>query len=811
MDPVSRKAALTTSVVKGGQGNVARAAIGGTKNQVQSQETPVSPQQPKLDSSRVDAFGVETTTRADGTVAKKAQSGVELEVAQDGGRTLSFAGGESFRLSEDKIEVVGGEAKSAALVTNQEGIELLSFIDKSGHQVQVDPETLTYEVLNKRGDTAQVFHTDGTQDLVAFGTFRGPDGKHQEYEKRARFDQQGNLVENAGFEGLQARDGKISFQLGEGKVSRSLARSLPGQPPIEEPKTQETSVAASNSAPIALLAEDPVMLDSIASTSPPPAAQAPVAPTTTPGAKESSPELFPGLPKYGPGFFDPSGASEGVNFVSTPSGMTVRTEGNTRSFALPNGDMFRTDGTNVEVLGDAPRAKNARIVTEDGRQLLAYSDKNRNSYQLDVNNGNYSVTNPNGTLKQQVSSDGSRAFEARSTHTTEAGSKAHSFHRAVFSPDGALVEKQGFENLEVGEKSLVYTLPNGESSVKNLVEPTPLRYSEPKPDAPGVREGWGEAQSAFDAILGRSSVGGTPTAAPVTEAGDSASPTEMAKSGLSRTTLPDGSVMTRLPSGISFTDNGEQSFATDSDGNRLEVLRREAPTSSGYYLYTKSQDGVGYTISPDHLDMLVESKDGKVHQLVAEDGLVDTHIKDGPNTHVHQLDTNRMQQVASPGVRADIRTPNRLYIDSPDNRSYELPHPLPTMPAGPAPWGATPGGPPPGWTPGEGTPFQGGVKPSFWERLKGAFTGENPWEMNGPQGTQFGGFPGPGPYSSGPIHPSGMPGYQMRYDPVSQQIHEMERTTRMMNTLSMVNIGISSLGMLSFMPSMFYPFGGGFF
>ena len=90
-------------------------------------------------------------------------------------------------------------------------------------------------------------------------------------------------------------------------------------------------------------------------------------------------------------------------------------------------------------------------------------------------------------------------------------------------------------------------------------------------------------------------------------------------------------------------------------------------------------------------------------------------------------------------------------------------------------------------------PHQNGVKPSFWERIKGAFTGDNPWDNQ----TAHHGAP---PYVGG------MPSSHHHYDPMTQQMHEMNRMNKFMNTMTMVNMGVSTLSLLA-MPTMFF---GGF-
>ncbi|MCA9781853.1 MAG: hypothetical protein KC800_34280, partial [Candidatus Eremiobacteraeota bacterium] len=441
-----------------------------------------------------------------------------MDISQEGERSISLEG-HSFKMKDGNIEVLGGSAKEVSVSNdNKEGSDIISFKDKSGDLVQVEPDSMTYSVTRKSHSAAgvtQVFYSNGDQEVTAFGY-----GDGKPYEKTAMFDEKGSLLGQQGFGELKTGAQEISFDVGGNAVKRSLARPLPGQEAVA-PQAKEAAKPAEgavNAAPTSLLAEGPSLLALPSGVTPgilqsggkteqapaqQPKVETPSVQADTPQAQPKTQDSpFPDMPKFDAGFFDMKNDSESVVMNQTQSGVVVREEGGTRSFKLPTGDMFRTDGESVEVLGDKSRAKNARVVVEDGNQLLAFRDKNRNNYQLNVNTGDISITNSNGTLKQSLNADGTQEFEARSTHTTDAGSKEHSFHKAKFGADGTLVEKSGFDHLEVGEKSLVHTLPNGEVSVRNLMEPTSVRYNEPKPDAPGVEQGWGDSQSAVDAILG---------------------------------------------------------------------------------------------------------------------------------------------------------------------------------------------------------------------------------------------------------------------------------------------------------------------
>ena len=860
MSKVSHNPAVKTAVLQGGQANVNRMGAGGGAKKAEKQQQAVAAPSTQT-SNTTSEGGVKTTTKPDGSVSKQAESGLQMESSTDGSRTISFGDSdEKLKIADGKVEVTGGGAKSAEFTKTEDGLELISFLDKKGNQVQVDPDSMTYEVLNKKQTVAQVFHPDGHQEVVAFGTHRSADGTHTEYQKRALYDKQGALVNQEGFDNLQAKDGKISFSLGDGVATRTLARPLPGQPEVtESPKAESAAGAKDNSAATApLLAEQPLLLtgpekpllleykpESGKSTSSEPVQQqlpmdlpevkapenkvAPEAPKAEPKAENAPQQLelpldpkqrLARLKEISADFFNPEKAGPDVSIQETPSGLVTRSDAETIAYSLPTGDKFRTDGEQVAVLGENPRAKNARLVQEDdGRILLSYNDKNRNSYQMNMQTGELEISNADGTMRQFVRADGSQAFEARSVHTTEAGSVRPSFHRAEFDAEGNLVRKQGFEDLKVGDKHLEYKLPNGNPTVRNLFTKTGVKFDEGEAKAAQAKQQAAKDEWNIDALV-ESVIGKVPgKSGPETsnqvdggakmDAPLAASPFEkpqFAPSGMSRTTLPDGSTMTRLPNGITITD-GEKISAKDADGNPLQVIKREVPSQGTYVLYAKSKEGHGYTIAPDHLDMITESKDGKVHQLVTEQGQILTNIQDGKNQHLHNFEMSNMMETASPGVRSDIRTPNRLFIDGPEGRSYELPHALPSPQNSMTqrPYGQLPPGHP-----------QPGYKPSFWDKAKAFFKGE-PMPDGGPQqmgpGPQGAYAPGPQGYYNQQYHHQQppqfgqMPGSHYHYDHGAQEIRQMERMGKVMSTVSWVGLGLTALSTFT-MPGLFFPFGG---
>lgn len=851
MSKIGPKNAVTAAkVAKTGQTNVTRVGAGAGKQTQKQQATVTSPGGNTNRTSN--SGGIQTTTKPDGSTTKKADSGLQFDKSTDGTRTISFGNSEEkLKLSGDDVEVTGGGAKNAQYTRTEDGMELISFNDAKGNTVQVEPESMTFEVLNKKQTVAQVFHPNGNQEVVAFGTHRSPDGTHTNYEKRALFDKEGGLVDQEGFDNLKSKGGKISFQLGEGTATRTLARPLPGQPEVAEAPKQESKAVKTESAPVSLLAEQPLLLtgpeqpkllEYKPETGKPEQMKLPMdmpevktpakpevaeAPKNSNQADTSSKQLelpldkkpVPTEPKeklawlkdVSNDYFNPKNPGPDVEISESPSGVIRRTDGEgdsaTLSFSLPTGDKFRTDGDQIAVLGDNPRAKSPQLAQEDdGRVLLSFKDKQRNSYQFDVNSGDIQISSPDGKRRQVIGGDGSESFEMTSVHKTEAGSVRESTHKVSFDSDGKLVSKEGFDNLKVGDKHLEYTLPNGQPTVRNLFSNTKVKHNDadmPKTQsAPApAADDWGGADSIVNSVLGKTTAptqteqaaGPTQTNAPL-----EASPFEKPKfapSGMSRTKLPDGSTMTRLPNGITITD-GEKISAKDKDGSPLQVIKREVPSQGTYVLFAKGKDGHGFTIAPDHMDMIAESKDGKVHQLVTEKGQILTNIKDGPNQHLHNFEMGNMMETASPGVRSDVRTPNTLYIDGPEGRSYELPQPLPSPQSGMTsrPYGQAPPNHP-----------QPGYKPSFWDKTKAFFKGEPiPQAAPGPNGPQ----PNSNQYHhQQPPQFGQMPGSCHSYDHGANEMRQMQRMTSVMSTVSWVGLGLTALSTFA-MPGMFFPYGG---
>lgn len=321
----------------------------------------------------------------------------------------------------------------------------------------------------------------------------------------------------------------------------------------------------------------------------------------------------------------------------------------------------------------------------------------------------------------------------------------------------------------------------------------------------GVAQEWGSALALAESMLKPKLT--------------SPSPPGVAR-GLVREPLADGSgFVSTLPNGIRIVD-GSVALAFDASGHPLEVSRWDKPapppateTSPGiagsgdpasgtvdpltstlpdtpgpavdYLLSVTTADGISYTISHDNLDLIVQSADGKVHQLVGPQGAVLTSIQDPDNgfQHLHQWDPSG-KQVGSPGTRWDPQHPDRLFINGSPVGSYALPHPMLGGKAGSSgsipPFDELQGGPlvpgPASDTLSLGSSLPAsGFRPNFWTRFKAAFTGENPWDASGTGGMgspsraasrdypkSYGSF-GPSPnmgMTSSPVAPSqiGWPG-----------------------------------------------------
>lgn len=749
--------------------------------------------------------GVKGTQRPDGTATLESKSGMKLEKSENGFE-LKMPGTEgAFKFDGDKIEVASGEAKNPSFVEAEGGMKLLHFNDKEGNHVHVDPKSMTYEVLNPGRTVSQVYFPDGKQQVMAMGKEKRADGTTRDYTKTATFDEKGQLLEQNGFSGFELKDGKLSFDVGTGKATRTLPRAMPGKTgPAEKPA--QTAQPASQNAPTALLAEQPMlmtgpqaplMIEGPKTEAPASQAAPDPAKAAENAAKAERKQRLDALKKVDKDFFNVDAAKEGVQFAETPSGVLKRMDGDSVAFKLPTGDEFRTDGELVAVLGDKPRAKSARLVEDNGSTILAYKDQAGNNYQLDVNSGDLSVNNSKGTLRQKLYADGREEIHAESTHKTATGSAETSHHTVLLNPDGRVHRKDGFDDLKIGSKHVEYTLPNGNNTVRNLLMETKGKTPESTSRA-NLIQGWDEGQSVADRILGVSTTAAT-NEAPKAEGATAASGPMKANpfqqepvtmSGVKRESLADGTVKTTLPSGLSFVD-GEKPYAMDPDGTRLEVSKHEVPSDGGYILHAKGKNGVGYTIAPEHLDFIAESKDGKVHQMVKADNTILTSITDGNRQHVHNYDYVGQKETGSPGVDTDLWNRDKIYVmDSPQNRVYDLPHPFPIPPEveaqlqGMGPQGGA-AGPPVGGPGGPGMP-QPGVKPSFWSKVKGWFGGEQPQQAQGPYGP---GGPQQAHHGGPPPYMGGMPANHYQYDPVAEQMREMRSMHRGMtiaNTVGMV-------------------------
>ncbi len=509
------------------------------------------------------------------------------------------------------------------------------------------------------------------------------------------------------------------------------------------------------------------------------------------------------------------------------NGVLVRDEGESRAFKLPNGHAFRTDGENVEAFGDPSEIRQLRLTAEDDRGLVAYSDRRGNRYKVDLDSGSWEVSNRQGSSTQRFEADGSQDFHARGTYTTEAGTPQQYHHKASFAADGTLKSADGFAGLKVEGDRLVFTLPNGLETGRTLVEPTELKYEAPKEKQPlssGVADGWGKALNVAKQRF-TSEAGAAAGPSPGPEPGDAPDPVSLpaTPSGLTREPLPEGGTATSLPNGIVLSDlppaadGTERAYATDADGSRLEVTRSLYATEGGALgtlLSFSAMNGTSYVLSDQHLDMIVGSPDGKVQQMVRAGGEILTAVTDGPNRFLHETGTLEGWQMGSPGVGVDPSAPNFLQVQGAPNGGYPLPWSTASPRATETGVEGDPFSDSPGLEPGypeagrasaharPGQPQQG-FQPSFWQRLKGAFTGENPWTDPAQGAAQHSAASGPsyGGAHAPPPQFGGFPGAQYGgsggfvADPY---LEEIQRTDRAMLTMNMATMALSAL------PMMFY-------
>ncbi len=810
---------------------------------------------PALPATSTKTNGITARTLPDGSYNQTSESGMKVSTFEFD-QEISLPTGEQFRWNDEGVTAVNGEQPvKAELTATEDGLPLITFKDENRNTVRVLPDSLTYEVLNKAENLAQVFLPDGHQEVVAFGRFKGPDGKVSEYEHHAVYSPSGEVVNAEGFQGLEVEGRKLSFQLENGvRTDRTLARPLPGQAPFEKAPVTESREPSSGLAPLTLFDDQATMLSEPFLTTAESTGTASQA-----SAKLADPKPFEGLPDLSTDFFaqveDPS---RSVEFEEKDSKVIFRDEEGSRAVLLPNGDSFRTDGVNLEVLGEAPTAKNARLVEEGDQRLLAYTDKSGNHYQVDIAKGDYEVSNRQGTLTQGFKADGSTDYTVRGTYTTESGKPEQYQHRATVGAEGQLLSKEGFDDLKVSGNSMKFTLPNGEATSRKLIEGTEHSLDvPPKLELTGaVADEYGGALAFAQQFLGVSTPQPVTASAPMADGIAPANPPpSQTPSGMSRVPLTDGSgTETIMPNGFSVFDKDE-AFALSPDGRRFDVTKSPYSNDKGEFnlLSFQDTDGTGYTVNSEDLKLIVQSRDGKVHQLVSEEGKVLTAIRDGENKHLMETNPWNGKSVGSPGTRFDPRFPDRVFVDGSPVGGYEVPHHLsppgfgggrggpdqgPSGVGGPAgftqqqgmpgmqgfpsmdsmqpfmggpngqDYGPGPNGQDysqmdgsPSYMAGPGQPQQG-FQPSFWQRLKGAFTGQNPWQYgarmesgyvppqaNGGQGgaSRMGGFPG---------------SYQ-QYDPMAAQIHQMNQMNNVMMASTMGMSLMNSMSMMFYSPMMF--------
>ncbi len=801
MDPVASGQLRPQTLVTG------RSAVGSASSpQAPVKKPEIAAPQPSISAPTSSTVGgVETRHNPDGTVLQKAASGLSVATDADGGKQVSFGTGESFRW-DAQGEVSADQGIEPKLSKTEDGLTLLSFQDRDENTVQVQPDSLTYEVLNKQKNLAQVYHPDGFQEIVAFGKVREGDGKISDYQHHLVLDPQGQVVDSSGFEGVALDGRKLSFDLGNGaRTERTLARPLPGQTAFEpsvKAERQDTPPAVKTDGPMAILEEPPAVE----------AAASPVVNTEV--SAPSSP--FAGLTDIQKDFF--AGADQqGVTFDQTTSGLVMRHEGETRSFLLPNGDSFRTNGRDVEVLGETPRAENARVVEEGDSQLLAYSDAEGNNHTLDISTGDYEVSNRQGSLTQGFKADGTLEYGVRGTYTSEAGKPQQYHHQATFGQNGALISKEGFDDLQIQGEMMNFTLPNGIETDRELVQAADHSVNIPKKLvlSEGMAQEWGGGLGLADQLLGLSAAQPVAPAPNIDPVSAPSAPVGLVppqapgwRPGQSRVSLPDGSgTVSTLPNGYQIV-SGPEPYAIDTASQRVPLERGQMTLESGevsQLLSLRTPEGIGYSIFSHNMDTMVSSADGKITQMVSPQGKILTSVSDGAAKFLYEFDPAR-GTAGTPGTAFDPKFPDRLLVSGAPGGGYQLPHSMlaPNSQAGHAgPSGADGANAQPphsGYLAGPGGVAEG-VRPSFWERFKGAFTNENPWDPQfAAQRQQDHQQYFQGPQNSAP-YPAGF--HQTGTGSMADQMAAMQRQNNVMLA------GMTAMTALPMLNMMFFsPFGG---
>ena len=83
--------------------------------------------------------GVRTITGDDGAIVKNTDSGMSSIKTEDFQSISLGRSGETFKIVDGKIEATGG-AQNPKMIQDEDGSSLLTFTDKAGHQVDVQPD-----------------------------------------------------------------------------------------------------------------------------------------------------------------------------------------------------------------------------------------------------------------------------------------------------------------------------------------------------------------------------------------------------------------------------------------------------------------------------------------------------------------------------------------------------------------------------------------------------------------------------------------------------------------------------------------------
>ena len=722
-----------------------------------------------------------------------------IEGQRDSVWSYKLPNGHTFRTKGKHVETVGKDQgiKNARLVGKEGQPPVLAYSDKDDNRHRLDTGSGDYEVQNKQGSLIQSTAPDGSQKFTVQGTFTTESGKTEQYSKSASFDASGSMVSNNGIDDLAITDKGMAFTLPNGETTtRKLV--APTSVRVEPPVLDDG------------WGDGPSLADQILGAPVAAGANTSGAPVTKPVAKENST----------PANFNDSYAKEGWD---------VKAKGN------PN-DFTPRDLDGKEVAFKAKDPKTGQMVEHRG-VLKANSDQLRKSalFELEGQKGEF---NNNYIDEMAVNKTFDKTFQSEGWDVKAKGNPNDFTPKdldgkevAFRQPDpqtGQMVEHRGVlkANSDQHRKSALFELEGQKGEFNN-------NYIKEMAVNPAAKTTASSSAAPTSGTAAAKPTGQVKTKPPI-----------HSKWGISRAFLPDGGQITQLPNGISVTD-GKELFATDKQGNRLEVKKQPYQTPDGkteHFLSFKNTEGVQYTLSDAHLDMIVVSKDNKVQQTIQEKGsmliAVNDPITEGPHaglSHNYLAEFPPAQRVPGfPRLESfDIRHPDRLFAQGSPTGSYELPFPIPLPP------GMEKTGPGQGGGNANSGDFRvrekrenKSVRPGMWQKIKNFVTGKpnktdeakgghnegrgddidsvssgNDYQSRTSDRGRAEGVPHREQHSH--VHPDyhgghHYPGARMQVDPYEREMRNMQRGMAISNTIGTVAVVAGF-----FMPTGFFfsPFG----